>query len=353
MKFSKRINWFILVLPILIFTLGIVTLMSTSPDLARDQLIFFIVGCIVYFLVATTDFRILGYYWKPLYIFTVLLLIITFILGREVFGSTRWLQIGLFNLQPSEFAKLVVLIVTAFLISSNISSVSSVKGVLKTALYILPIFGLVFIQPDLGTSLVILFIFISLLWFGGANKMYFIVGVLLFGVFSSPVWGLLKDYQKERILVFLNPMLDSLGAGYNVIQSTIAVGSGGLLGRGFGRGTQSHLQFLPVFWTDFIFAAFAEEWGYIGVLILLVIYAALLISLLYVAMTVKDSFGSLIAVGAFVIFFFQFAINVGMNLGIMPVTGIPLPLVSHGGSSLITSAFLLGFVQSVWMHDRG
>ena len=219
-------------------------------------------------------------------------------------------------------------------------------------LYIVPLFGLVFIQPDLGTSIVIISIVLAILWFGGLKKIYFVVSLLLVGVFSTPLWSLLKDYQRERILVFLNPSLDILGSGYNVIQSSIAIGSGGLFGRGFGRGTQSHLQFLPVFWTDFVFAAFAEEWGFVGVMLLLSLFTILFFIILTISVKTKDSFGSLISIGVFTVFFLQFIVNVGMNLGIMPVTGIPLPLVSYGGSSLLTSAFLLGLVQSVWIHEK-
>jgi len=151
---------------------------------------------------------------------------------------------------------------------------------------------------------------------------------------------------------FLNPELDILGSGYNVIQSIIAVGSGGILGRGFGHGTQSHLQFLPVFWTDFIFASFAEEWGYLGVVALLALYSLLLLSVLFVAYKTKNSFGSMVCIGVFSMLFFQFLINVGMNLGLMPVTGIPLPFVSYGGSSMVVSFLLLGLVQSVWIHNK-
>lgn len=352
MKFPKKISWLLFILPILIFSLGLVTLFSTTPELAKNQLLFFAAAALVYAFVALTDYRLWGYYWRPLYIATVVILFATFFLGREIFGSSRWLQIGSFNFQPSEFAKIVTLIMVSYIASQSREATKSIKDVLKVLALVAPLFLLVLVQPDLGTSIVILLILVSCLWFVGINRVYFLIGFLLMGVFSSPAWSLLKDYQKQRILVFLNPTLDKLGSGYNVIQSSIAVGSGGLFGRGFGRGTQSHLQFLPVFWTDFIFAAFAEEWGFVGILILLALYSGLLISILSVGLKAKDSFGSILAIGVFVVFFFQFLVNVGMNLGLMPVTGIPLPLVSYGGSSLLASAVLLGLVQSVWLNSR-
>ena len=352
MKLPKKINWFLLIFPVLIFSLGFVTLFSTNLQLATNQLVFFVLGVAVYAFVSLVDYRLWGYYWRQLYFVGLIVLLMTYFVGHEVFGSSRWLQIGPFTLQPSEFAKIITLITVSYFISRGDRGIKEVKEVLRIAAFVIPLVLLVLIQPDLGTSIVILLIFVGCLWFGGLKKIYFFIGALFLGIFSSPFWNLLKDYQKERILVFLNPTLDTLGSGYNVIQSTIAVGSGGLFGRGFGRGTQSHLQFLPVFWTDFIFASFAEEWGFIGVLVLLLIYAAFLVSVLVVGLRTKESFGSVIAVGVFVVFFFQFLVNVGMNLGLMPVTGIPLPLVSYGGSSLLTSAFLLGLVQSVWIHER-
>jgi rod shape determining protein RodA len=207
---------------------------------------------------------------------------------------------------------------------------------------------LVFIQPDLGTSIVLVLVVLGMLLYTNFNKIYFLILLSLFGILSAPVWNLLADYQKERILVFLNPQLDVLGAGYNVIQSLIAIGSGGIFGRGFSQGTQSHLHFLPAYWTDFAFASFAEEWGFIGVVVFFGLYTAFLFIILRVAFIVKDSFGSVLCFGVFLVFLVQFIINVGMNLGLMPVTGIPLPLVSYGGSSLLISCILLGLVQNVW-----
>ncbi len=352
MQFTKRVSWPLLILPILIFAIGEITLISTTPELAKNQFIFFIVGAIGYLIISLTNYRIFQYFWKWIYGGVIFLLLLVYVLGTTLFGSSRWLSIGSFSLQPSEFAKVAVVILLASIISENKYSIKNIKNLIKVILYIIPVFLLVFVQPDLGTSLIILGVVVGVLWFAGLNKFYYVIVAIISGIFSMPLWNLLKDYQKERILVFLNPALDVLGSGYNVIQSTIAVGSGEIVGRGFGRGTQSHLQFLPVYWTDFIFAAFAEEWGFVGVVVFLILFFLLLLTIISVAVKAKDTFGSLLTSGVFIIFFFQFVINVGMNMGIMPVTGIPLPLVSYGGSSFLTSMLLLGMVQSVWIHEK-
>lgn len=348
----KRYNPLVLILPILIFLLGIITLLSITPERASSQLVYFLVGLVLYFALSKLDYTVYRYYWKSFYAFVLVLLLLTFFLGQARFGSARWLGTSSFALQPSEFAKITVVIALSALISDKAGFLKTPINIFKLLLAITPIAGLVFIQPDLGTSIVIFAIFVGIVFYAGINKIYFLFMFIFFGVFSSPAWNILQDYQQRRILVFLNPTLDVLGSGYNVIQSVIAVGSGGMLGRGFGRGTQSHLQFLPAYWTDFIFASYAEEWGFFGVLGLLLLFAALLITIIYVASKTKDAFGSLLCIGVFVVFFLQFVINIGMNLGIMPVTGIPLPLVSYGGSSLITTMMLLGLVQSVWIHRR-
>ena len=351
MQSTKKINWILVIFPILIFSLGEITLVSTHPDLSSNQLIFFIIGFVTFWAISLIDYRILGTFWKIIFGSVLGLLLLVVVVGKEILGASRWLEFGGFNLQPSEFAKIAVIIIVSYLVSQDSESLKSFKKILFIVCTILPLFLLVFLQPDLGTSLIILFISLGMFWYAGLSKIYYLVAILLFGAFSEPVWSLLKDYQKQRILVFLNPRLDTLGAGYNVIQSMIAVGSGQLSGRGFGHGTQSHLQFLPIYWTDFLFAAFSEEWGFIGVLGLVGLYIGLLLTILYVAHKINDSFGSLMCIGVFIVFFTQFFINVGMNLGLMPVTGIPLPLVSYGGSSLLTSLILLGIVHSVWINN--
>ena len=347
----KKFNYWLIIIPIFISLLGILTLLSTAKDLAKNHVIFLVLGLTIYFATAFFDYLILKFHWKYLYFFVLILLVLTFISGVEKLGAVRWLNIHKFSIQPSEYAKAIVIISTSALISKSKDSLKGIKNLLTL---VVPFFSLVIfvlIQPDLGTTIIIFLVFAGILFYAGLDWFYFALLSVLFGIFSNPVWNLLKDYQKNRILVFLNPALDRLGFGYNVIQSMIAFGSGMVFGMGFGRGTQTHLRFLPVYWTDFVFASFAEEWGFIGVFGILTLYVTLLFLLLKLSLKVKDSFGSLLIFGVFMMFFSQFLINVGMNLGLMPVTGIPLPLVSYGGNSLIVSMFLLGLVQSVVIRN--
>jgi rod shape determining protein RodA len=272
-------------------------------------------------------------------------------IGEARSGSARWINLGIFTLQPSEFAKIALIMTLSSIISLKRNSLSGAGKIAKIFLMSSPIFIFVLIQPDLGTTVVLFSILVTTLFYAGISKWYFIISSLFFGIFSAPIWGFLKDYQQRRILVFLNPALDVLGSGYNVIQALIAVGSGGLFGKGFSHGTQSQLNFLPAHWTDFAFASFAEEWGFVGVLTLMILFLLLLLIILHVLYKTKDSYGSFLCVGAFTVFFVQFIVNVGMNLGVMPVTGIPLPFISYGGSSLLASFILLGIVQSVIIYS--
>ena len=346
----KKFNLGLVIAPFLIFTLGFVTLYSVSLEHAKNQLFFFILGSGVYVLISVIDYKFLASLWKYFYGVNLFLLALVFIIGRTTFGSVRWLTIFGFSIQPSEFAKFVEVLALGALISERPQWINNLKGILRLIAPFVPFFIMVVIQPDLGTTLILAAVLIGVLLYLGLNKLWFLGAVFFFGLISSPLWSLLKDYQKQRILVFLNPQLDNLGAGYNVVQSLIAVGSGGLLGKGFGYGTQSHLEFLPAYWTDFILASFAEEWGFVGFAVFLLIFIALLIFVLKTANKASDFLGTALVIGVFVALFSQFFINVGMNLGLMPVTGIPLPFMTYGGSALVTNLAMLGLVQSVWIH---
>lgn len=347
-----KVNTAFAATPVLIFTIGFVTLFSTSPKLISNHIFFFLLGLFVYIVVSLLDYEFFKSYGIYMYGGVLILLFITLFWGRAVSGAVRWIGVSSYAIQPSEFTKPAIILFISSFLAKDSSNSSNAASLLKLLSFLLIMLVFVVLQPDLGTSLIILFIFAGIMLYAGVNKQYFLTILLLLGVFSTPLWNALREYQKERIVVFLNPAMDALGSGYNVIQSMIAVGSGGFTGRGFGNGTQTHLQFLPVYWTDFIFAAFAEEWGFVGVFFLVLFYVFLLCSILYIGYKSNDAFGCLICAGAFVLFFSQFFINVGMNLGLTPVTGIPLPLVSYGGSSMITSFFLLGVVQSVWIHRK-
>jgi rod shape determining protein RodA len=352
MKIISKINYAFIVLPVMLFTLGYITLLSSSTDKADSQLIFFIFGILFYVGISIIDYRVYKYFWKYIFIFAVILLIFVHLLGVSKLGSVRWINIGLFTFQPSEIAKLAMVMAMAGFIAENPDFKTNIKKHLYLLLITVPLILLVILQPDLGTAIVLLGIFMFILFFSGVNKLYFLIGLIAVLFLSNPIWNSLHEYQKVRVLVFLNPQLDTLGRGYNVIQSLISIGSGGVLGRGFGKGSQTHMEFLPVHWTDFIFASFAEEWGFLGVIVLIFLYFLLFIFIMKMILKIKDPYGILLSVGILAVFFVQFFINIGMNLGLLPVTGITLPLISHGGSSLVISFIMLGLLQSIWLYGQ-
>ena len=345
--FARKLNKPLLILPILLFSIGYITLKSTHKELAVHQLFYFILGYIFYILISAVPSEFFSKYWKVFYIPTIVILLMTVLLGIEKYGSSSWIKIGIFVVQPSEFAKISLILTLAALISTNTESINSTRKMLNISFSSLIVIIMVLVQPDLGSALILFIVAIGMLFYSGLSKYFFIGAFIVLGVLSSPFWHLLQDYQKKRVLVFLNPSLDILGAGYNVTQSVIAIGSGRLMGKGFEMGTQSHLGYLPVFWTDFIFASFAEEWGFIGILIFNLIYIFFLIYLLYLSNRANSTFKSIVIIGVFFVFLFQYMVNVGMNMGMLPVTGITLPFVSYGGSSLLSSLILLGLVQSM------
>lgn len=329
---------------ILILALGITVIFSSSQSLAIQQLIFGLMGLGGYYFMRWFDFRALSSYIKLSYGISLGLLIITWLIGFESRGSMRWISLGPVNIQPSEFAKPVMILTLAWFWSKNYASWLSI---LKSVLWMFPIFIMIFLQPDLGTSLTILFIWFGMLLASNISwkklLLLFLVGMMIL----PTTWFFLHDYQRERLISFASPQNDPQGIGFHVIQSTIAVGSGGLFGRGLGRGTQSRLQFLPEFRTDFIFAFIAEELGFVGALIILILYALILLMVFRILIRTRDRFGELICIGVLSMFFVQIFINVGMNVGLLPITGITLPLLSYGGSSLVSTLVCLGLVASV------
>jgi rod shape determining protein RodA len=353
MPFFKKINLGLSILPIMLFSLGYVIHLSTSPQRAQTQFLYFILSYTLFWFVSLIDYRLIGYASRSLYIFILISLVLVFVLGETTLGAARWLSFGFFNFQPSEFAKFGLAIFISVYISDNWPESFKIKHLIKLIIPVVAIILMVFMQPDLGSAIILFILFAGTLFVGGLNWIYYAISFVVLGLLSSPIWYLLKEYQKHRILVFLNPTLDTLGRGYNVIQSLISVGSGGIVGKGFGRGTQSHLNFLPIYWTDFIFAAFAEEWGFVGVLVMLILFVALFSTILSVAYKAQDRLGMVLSSAVFFILFSQFVINIGMNLGMLPVTGIPLPLISYGGTSMLTSFMLLGLVHSVWLNRKG
>ncbi|OGE27892.1 rod shape-determining protein RodA [Candidatus Daviesbacteria bacterium RIFCSPHIGHO2_01_FULL_40_11] len=343
MRNLGNINLPISLVSLLLVSVGILVIYSSSKELALQQLIFTGIGIVFFFLVSQIELESLRNLIKPLYIFILIVLVAVLILGIETRGALRWIPLGIFNIQPSEFAKPILILMLAKFWSEHSPNW---LNILKSLLWFAPSFVLVFKQPDLGSALTLIAIWLGILLVThiSIRKILILAAIFIFVIPTS--WSFLHDYQRERILSFLAPESDPLGKGYNLIQSTIAVGSGELFGRGLGRGTQSRLQFLPEFRTDFIFASIAEEMGFVGSLLILSLYLFLLFYFLRVAQRVNNSFSLLVVMGVVSMFLFQVFVNIGMNVGLLPITGITLPLISYGGSSIVATFLLLGMVAS-------
>ena len=343
MKILKSINLPISLSSLLLISIGILVIYSSSKELAIQQTIFTVVGIAIYFLVSKFDLQSIKNLINPLYIFILITLVVTLILGFETRGTIRWIPLGIFNIQPSEFAKPVLILFLAKFWSENFPTW---LNILRSLLWSAPCVLLIFRQPDLGSSLTLLAIWLGMLFAVQISIKKMIILILMIILTIPLSWIFLHGYQQERILSFLSPESDPLGKGYNLIQSTISVGSGELFGRGLGRGTQSRLQFLPEFRTDFIFASIAEEMGFVGSALILSLYLFLLIYSLRLAQRVRSSFSFLVVLGVVSMFLFQVFVNIGMNVGLLPITGITLPLISYGGSSLIATLLSLGMVAA-------
>ncbi len=304
---------------------------------------------LIAFVISTAfDYKWLKTFSWPLYLLQIGLLIGTLAVGHGVGGAARWISIGPFDFQFSELAKILMIVVLANYLGARQGRLRSLSSILGACVLVGPPWILVMLQPDLGTSLVLLAILAGMLFMSGASLRW-LGGMAALVIASLPyVWThVLLDYQKQRLTSFLDPASDVQGAGYQLYQSQIAVGSGGWLGTGLTNGSQNQLNFLPVQESDFVAAIYLEELGFIGALVLLILFAALLWRLLVAGWRSKDPFGMMFASGLASMILFQLVVNLGMVIGIMPITGIPLPFVSHGGASLISLAIGLGIVQSI------
>ncbi len=344
-KLFSRFDWVIFANLSILLVLGLMAVRSVAPELFLSQLIYTFLGLGLFFLFASLDYRTFFKLGRIFYFLSLAGLILTFIFGAVTRGSIRWIQIGRFTLQPSELVKpFLILTFASFLVSQP---VGKIKSLLRNILFlVLPVL-LIFLQPDLGSSLVVILFWLGMALMAGIPRRLLMIGALVALVLLPLGWFSLQAYQKARIDTFLNPFSDPLGTGYNMIQSMIAVGSGQIWGRGLGRGTQSHLRFLPEQHTDFIFASLSEELGLLGALFLILVYTLLLGRILKVAKECRDQFASLICLGVFGMLLIQFLVNIGMNLGLVPITGITLPLISYGGSSLIATLISLGIVENI------
>ena len=325
---------------LLIQILGLVTIWSTAPNLFATQFSFFVSSVIIIFLISQVDIDLLFSLSGALYVTSIILLLLTAVIGKNIRGSVRWIDLGFFNLQTSEIVKpLLAIFYSQFLSKNNLKSMKSFA--LFMVLAIIPVV-LVARQPDLGSALTLLFLPIALLSITGHLKRLLVIGVVAAAILIPLESKFLKPYQRQRIESFINPYKDPKGAGYNVIQATIAIGSGELWGKGVRLGTQSQLNYLPERHTDFIFASFAEEFGFLGIAVLFSAYYFLFSRYLRISSLLRQKSHVLLSLSVFFVFLFQTVVNIGMNLGVMPVTGITLPIFSYGGSSLLSFAILIG-----------
>ena len=306
------------------------------------------IALIVFVLATTFDYKWLKTFAWPIYAIQLGLLVLTLAIGHGVGGSARWISIGPFDFQFSELAKILMGVVLANYLGSRQGRLGSLPSILGACILVAPPFLLVMVQPDLGTSLALVAILVGMLFMSGASLRW--LGALAAGVLAAfpLIWTyVLQDYQKARIVGFLNPTCDLHGACWQIQQSLIAVGSGGLFGKGLTNSTQNQLNFLPVQESDFVAAIYLEELGFFGAMLLLVLFGALLWRVLVSGWRSRDPFGTMFAAGLASMILFQLVVNLGMVIGIMPITGIPLPFISHGGASLISLAAGLGILQSI------
>ncbi len=317
------------------------------------QLLFGLAGLALFFLVCFVDYRLFGHLAETFYAVTIALLVLVLLVGDATYGARRWINFGPIPVQPSELAKLTLILTLAKIFTVYQEQVRSLRVFGLSLGATLPFLALVYAQPDLGTDLIL-----GAIWFGMAVmagvRLRYLLGLAALGIASAPLAFryLLRDYMRERLMVFFNPMLDPLGAGYNVRQSEISVGSGGLFGRGLGQGSQTQLNFLRVQYTDFIFSVIGEELGFVGAMVLFGLFILLLFRGIRAGMLAGDDFGRLVATGIVVQIFSQAFINIGANSRLLPVTGIPLPLISYGGSSLLTTLLSLGLLESIVMRHK-
>lgn len=363
MKFDRRLffnfDWTLLVLILVISVIGILNIYSAGNSLHNfrqetlyiKQVQWIALGLILIGIIICIDYRFICRFAYVIYAISILLLIVVALYGYATHGSQRWIVVGGFFFQPSELVKLTIIIALAKYFDDHMTERSyGLKELLMPFIIVIIPFLFILKQPDLGTALMLIFIATSVCFFIGIKWRSLLLAVSGGFILAPFSWFFLKDYQKERIMTFFNPENDPLGAGYHIIQSIIAVGSGGIFGKGYLKGTQTQLKFLPVQQTDFVFSVFAEEWGFLGGLILMIMLLILILWCLKIAMYSRDLIGLLLSFGITMLIFWEVFINVGMVLGMMPVVGIPLPFLSYGGSSMVVLMTAMGLLLNVSMR---
>jgi len=364
MPFERRLlrdfDWLLLGCVVLISAFGILAIASATRTWphpfgpAKRQILWFLLGLSLTGLALLPDYSLFVRLRKPAYALSLLLLLLTLVTGKEAGGAARWLSVGPLQIQPSELVKLAVVLWLAHHMADKSGEVRTLKGLIKSALPILPAMGLVILQPDLSTSLVLVAIWMGMAFVAGARPSHLVVvlalGLLLFGA----AWHLdiLKAYQKQRIIAFINPEADPRGAGYHILQAQIAIGSGRLFGKGLFNGTQSQLRFVPAQHTDFIFTVVGEETGFVGSMALLGLYALLFWRIFLIMLSAQDRLGLLLCSGVASMLIFQTFVNIGVCTGMLPPTGLPLPFMSYGGTAMLTYMLGVGIILNVGIRRR-
>ncbi len=359
-NYLKQQDYVLIMIAVVLALLGLLMIASATRSTESNrqilvQSIAMALGIVLMFVVAGIDYEDYSDIAKFLYIGSILVLIFVLLFGqgKDETGANSWIRIGGIGIQPSELVKLVFCITFSLRLSKLKESINTPKTLLSLFFHFAILAGLVILQNDTGTALVFCFMFLCMLFAAGLSYKYLLGALGLFCAFLPLAWFvLMKPYQRERILVFLNPERDATGSGYQVLQSKIAVGSGEFLGRGYMQGPQNQLAMLPEKETDFIFGVIGEEFGFIGTIIVLTLLVLLIIRCIYIGLHAKDETGCFICIGIGAMFAFHTFENIFMCIGLMPVTGIPLPFLSYGGSSILTNFIAVGLVSSVWMRRR-
>lgn len=354
----KNFDFILLLIIFLINICGILAIYSASYDMSdgtfdayyKKQILWFGIGILAFLFFSAVSHKRWIEYAYILYVLGIILLILVLIIGHVGMGAQRWINIGGFRLQPSEIFKIIFVIILAYNFRDLSENNLTIIDIIKKSLILLPPFLLIFLQPDLGTAVIFLAVWGMVLLYRGVTKWTFIISLFTF-ILSMPfLWFNLKEYQKNRVLTFLNPERDPFGSGYHVIQSKVAIGSGGMFGKGFLQGTQTHLKFLPERHTDFIFSLINEEFGLIGGSIILLLFILLIYRIIQNAIETSEPTAKILCIAVASVTFFQVFVNSAMTVSLMPVVGIPMPFVSYGGSSMITFMAMMGLVNSAKMR---
>jgi rod shape determining protein RodA len=354
--YIKGFDWIFFASVFLLVVFGLVEIYSVALGQGderllnfKKQLFFAGIGLAIVFFAAFFDYRALKSYSAYFYAGGIILLVSVLMFGETIRGTKGWLNLGGFGLfQPVEIVKIILIAALARIFSSRLMGLNQLKYLALSSFSVFLFAGFVFFQPDFGSAMILLLLWFAMLFAAGFNAKYYAVILLCLAMIGAGAWGFyFKDYQKQRILTFVNPSFDPLNQGYNIAQAIIAVGAGRIFGRGIGFGSQSQLKFLPEAQNDFIFAVIGEELGFFGVALVIAFFSVFFYRIFYHLKRIKDPFASFMMIGAACLIFWEMFINIGMNIGILPVVGISLPFVSYGGSALVSSLLLVGIIESI------